>query len=62
MANAEIIRSTFISSGRLEGERLFCAFSRGWFYIHTHFESVTKFRDINKALNYFEQYAIEGGG
>ena len=60
MANAEIIRSTFLNENHLKGTKLFCTFSNGWFDIHTRWESFKRFRGIYKALDYFERFA-EGG-
>jgi len=57
MKNLEIIRSTYLPTNKLMGQKLFCSFSNGWYSIHTKWEEFKRFRNINKALSYFEEFA-----
>ena len=58
MANAEIIRSTYLPKNKLNGSKIFCSFSSGWYSVHTRWEEFKRFRNIDRALAFFEEFAV----
>lgn len=50
-----VLRSSFLPEDIRGGTRVFLSFERGWFVVHTRFETFARRRNLNEATSLFEK-------